>query len=69
MIEDNAVLGMFITRAFGDGRWKYSNNTQKMMKDSYFARSPRPGSLTPPNLIAKPVVSLTEVQPGKDFMI
>ncbi|KAL9120564.1 MAG: hypothetical protein Q9187_002882 [Circinaria calcarea] len=64
MIQDDAVLGMFITRGFGDGRWKYSTEIQKMMKDNYFARGPRPGSLTPPYLIAKPVV-----QPGKDFMI
>ncbi|MCJ1395315.1 hypothetical protein MMC18_008199 [Xylographa bjoerkii] len=69
MIQDNAVLGMSITRAFGDGRWKYSTETQKLMKDNYFARSPRPCSLTPPYLTAKPVVSLNEVQPGKDFMI
>lgn len=69
MIQDDAVLGMSITRGFGDGRWKYSTEIQKMMKDNYFARGPRPGSLTPPYLTAKPVVSLTEVQPGKDFMI
>ncbi|MCJ1405097.1 hypothetical protein MMC11_008323 [Xylographa trunciseda] len=69
MIEDNAVLGMSITRGFGDGRWKYTTEIQKLMKDNYFARSPRPGSLTPPYLTAKPVVTLTKVQPGKDFMI
>ena len=69
MIENNAVLGMYITRAFGDGRWKYSTEIQKLMKDNYFARSPRSASLTPPYLTAKPVVSMTEVQPGKDFMI
>ena len=69
MIEDNAVLGMYITRAFGDGRWKYSTEIQKLMKDNYFARSPRSASLTPPYLTATPVVSMTEVQPGKDFMI
>ncbi|MCJ1433714.1 hypothetical protein MMC27_003078 [Xylographa pallens] len=69
MIEDNAVLGMYITRAFGDGRWKYSTEIQKLMKDNYFARSPRSASRTPPYLTAKPVVSMTEVQPGKDFMI
>ncbi|MCJ1285555.1 hypothetical protein MMC26_004896 [Xylographa opegraphella] len=69
MIEDNTVLGMYITRAFGNGRWKYSTEIQKLMKDNYFARSPRSASLTPPYLTAKPVVSMTEVQPGKDFMI
>ena len=69
MIEDNTVLGMYITRAFGNGRWKYRNEIQKLMKDNYFARSPRAASLTPPYLTAKPVVSMTEVQPGKDFMI
>ena len=69
MIQDNTVLGMSITRGFGGGRWKYSNEIQNMMKDNYSAKSPRPGSLTPPYLTAKPVVSLTEVQPGRDFMI
>ncbi|MCJ1385132.1 hypothetical protein MMC17_008251 [Xylographa soralifera] len=69
MIEDNTVLGMYITRAFGNGRWKYRTEIQKLMKDNYFARSPRTNSLTPPYLTAKPVVSLTEVQPGNDFMI
>lgn len=69
MIEDDALLGMAITRGFGNGRWKYSNEIQTMMKDNYFARSPRPNSFTPPYMTAKPVVSLTEVQPGKDFMI
>lgn len=69
MIEDDAVLGMAITRGFGDGRWKYSNEIQMMMKDNYFAKSLRLNSLTPLYMTAKPVVSLTEVQPGKDFMI
>jgi pyruvate dehydrogenase phosphatase len=69
MIKDNAVLGMYITRGFGDGRWKYSTEIQKRMKDNYFTRSPHLGSLTPPYLTAKPVVSLTEVRPGKGFMI
>jgi pyruvate dehydrogenase phosphatase len=67
MIEDNAVLGIYITRAFGDGRWKYSTQTQKMMKEKCFAKSPRPNSLTPLYLILSLVVSLTEVQPSKDF--
>ena len=69
MLEDGLLLGMVITRGFGDGRWKWSAATQQGIKDRYYGKSLRQGLLTPPYLTAEPVVERVEVQPGRDFMI
>jgi pyruvate dehydrogenase phosphatase len=70
------LLGLAVTRAFGDHRWKWDNDFINKMKYSFWGTSPRPGSKTPPYLTAEPEITETEVirvEPGtggkSDFMI
>jgi pyruvate dehydrogenase phosphatase len=69
MIQKGRVLGMAITRGFGDGRWKWDAETQELMKDKFCGESLRPNLHSPPYLTAEPVVSTIEIQPGHDFVI
>ena len=62
--------GLEPSRAFGDAVYKWSRETQEMMKKKYFARSPSKYLLTPPYVTAEPIVTTTKVQPEKgDFVV
>ncbi|KAF2868553.1 phosphatase 2C-like domain-containing protein [Massariosphaeria phaeospora] len=55
------LLGMAVTRAFGDHRWKWDNTFLKQLQVKFWGPSPRPGSKTPPYMTAEPVVTETQV--------
>lgn len=65
-IDDNSgrLLGIAVTRAFGDGLWKWSIETIETMREQLFGHSPRPGYKTPPYLTAEPEVTITDVRSG-----
>ncbi|KAF2107598.1 phosphatase 2C-like domain-containing protein [Lophiotrema nucula] len=66
------LLGMAVTRAFGDHRWKWDDDTILQTQYKYFASPPRPKNKTPPYMTAEPVVTETDVQregEKPDFMI
>ncbi|KAK7679593.1 hypothetical protein QCA50_017304 [Cerrena zonata] len=68
VVKHDRVLGIAVSRAFGDGRWKWNVEEQKMLKEKYLGRSVLPGVKTPPYLTAEPEVTSIEIQPG-DFLI
>ena len=58
------------SRAFGDAVYKWSRETCKRMKASYFGKTPSPHLKTPPYVTAEPVITTTEVSPEKgDFVV
>jgi pyruvate dehydrogenase phosphatase len=73
------LLGIAVTRAFGDHRWKWDNDTIKSVQAKFWGTAPRPGSKTPPYMTAEPEVTETQVVradpsvPGQrnksDFMV
>lgn len=68
VIKNGRVLGMGPSRAFGDARWKWSEETQNRLKREYLGRT-KPGNVkTPPYLTAEPVITTTMVEKG-DFLV
>ncbi|KAF1914304.1 phosphatase 2C-like domain-containing protein [Ampelomyces quisqualis] len=73
--ESGRLLGLAVTRAFGDHRWKWDNEFVKAVQFKFWGSAPRAGNKTPPYLTAEPEVSETEVMrhdvdAGRsDFMI
>ncbi|RAR03475.1 protein serine/threonine phosphatase 2C [Stemphylium lycopersici] len=68
------LLGLAVTRAFGDHRWKWDQELVKACQHKFWGTSPRPLSKTPPYLTAEPEVTETQVvrqdKGGKsDFLI
>ncbi|KAI9837203.1 MAG: hypothetical protein M1837_003082 [Sclerophora amabilis] len=64
--DSGRVLGIAVTRAFGDGLWKWPLETINVASKRFWGRDPRPGYQTPPYLTAEPVISTTKIQSGKD---
>lgn len=62
------LMGLAVTRAFGDHRWKYPNELVNSIRHRFGGSGPRPQSKTPPYLTARPEVTTREVQ-GEDFVI
>jgi len=71
VIRNGRVLGgLEPTRAFGDAFYKWSLETQQLIKRSFFGRTPSPLLRTPPYVTAEPVITTTKVEPAKgDFLI
>lgn len=67
--ETGRVLGIAISRAFGDGLWKWPTEVLLECRDKFFWKSPRPGYKTPPYLTAEPVVTTTKIGGSGEFMI
>lgn len=73
--KSGRLLGLAVTRAFGDHRWKWDNDFVKAMQCKFWGTSPRPNNKTPPYLTAEPEITETEVIRKKigagksDFMI
>lgn len=63
------VLGIMISRAFGDSIWKLPKEVIIECKRRYFWKPPRPNYLTPPYLTAEPVITTTQVQGNGEFLI
>jgi serine/threonine protein phosphatase PrpC len=55
------LLGIAVTRAFGDHRWKWDNEFIKSVQAKFWGPAPRPGSKTPPYMTAEPEVTETQV--------
>ncbi|KAI0761472.1 protein serine/threonine phosphatase 2C [Trametes elegans] len=62
------VLGLGLTRAFGEARYKWPLEVQRRLKQHYLGRTPVRDVKTPPYLTAWPALTSIEVQPG-DFLI
>lgn len=70
MVKDGRVLGMAVSRAFGDFQWKFDIATQQAIQKRLFRCNIRPGLQTPPYLTAEPVVTTTEIpHESNDFAI
>jgi pyruvate dehydrogenase phosphatase len=69
--ENGRLLGIAVTRAFGDHRWKWSLDLIKRTQELYFGPAPRPKYLTPPYMTAEAVVESTKINTGGkgDFLI
>ncbi|KAG9856490.1 protein serine/threonine phosphatase 2C, partial [Aureobasidium melanogenum] len=65
IVKNGRVLGLMVSRAFGDGRWKWPVDLQSDMIKKFEAPPLRPGnkSQTPPYVTAKPVVTSTTIDP------
>jgi len=64
------VLGIMVSRAFGDGFWKWDAELQKTLAKTYFnglypKMIPFEGLKTPPYLTAEPVVTTTKLDLGQ----
>lgn len=70
MVKDGRLLGLAVSRAFGDFQWKFDAATQHAIKDRLWRFSLRPDLSTPPYLTAEPVVTTTEIpKDSDDFLI
>ncbi|KAJ5280609.1 hypothetical protein N7478_005981 [Penicillium angulare] len=73
MVKDGRVLGLMVSRAFGDSRWKWSLEFQKEMQERFYGPAPltpRYDVQTPPYITAEPVVTSTKIDPSKpSFLI
>ena len=61
-------VGIMVTRAFGDHRWKCDDNLVKKTYNDLLGHALKPNLKTPPYLTAKPVITTTTVE-TKDFVI
>lgn len=55
------LLGIAVTRAFGDHRWKWDNEFIKQLQYKFWGPAPRPNSKTPPYMTAEPVITETDI--------
>lgn len=73
IVNDGRVLGLMVSRAFGDGRWKWSLDLQEELKRRFNGPSPLPPRYevqTPPYITAEPVVTSTKIDPSQpSFLI
>lgn len=67
-LKTGRVLGIAISRAFGDNRWKWPIESLNEQHASFFGGKPRPNYISPPYLTAEPIITTTKVQDG-DFVI
>jgi pyruvate dehydrogenase phosphatase len=67
------IFGLAVTRAFGDARWKWTEELTRKAHELYFGHAPRPNGVvkTPPYLTAEPEIKETKIQTGDhpDFLI
>ncbi|KAJ5924283.1 protein serine/threonine phosphatase 2C [Penicillium verhagenii] len=73
IVKDGRVLGIMVSRAFGDSRWKWPLDLQTEMHKRFYAPAPltpRYDVRTPPYLTAEPVVTSTKIDPSRpSFLI
>ncbi|GAP82694.2 putative protein phosphatase 2C [Rosellinia necatrix] len=73
IIKGGRVLGMMVSRAFGDARWKWPLELQQNFKRRFYGTAPLTPTAdfrTPPYLTAEPVVTTTKIDPSKpSFLI
>ncbi|KAL7941275.1 phosphatase 2C-like domain-containing protein [Trichoderma barbatum] len=66
--ETGRLMGIAITRGFGDHRWKWTNEFIKHLQSNFYGSAPRPKSKTPPYMTATPEINTTKVG-SLDFVI
>jgi len=70
MIKAGRILGMAVSRAFGDSRWKWGRDLQEQAYKRFYGPKIIEPLLTPPYLTAEPVITTTRIEPEKgDFVI
>ncbi|KAI5194572.1 putative pyruvate dehydrogenase [Aureobasidium subglaciale] len=74
IIKGGRVLGLMVSRAFGDGRWKWPGDLQDEFVQRFHAPALRAAlkdnTKTPPYITAEPVITTTVVDPKKpSFLI
>lgn len=62
------LMGLAITRAFGDHRWKYPQELVNLIEHRFAGYAARKPNATPPYLTAQPEVTTRKVQ-AEDFVI
>lgn len=71
--KNGRILGLMVSRAFGDGRWKWPLEQQKDFEQRFKGQAPltsRFNAETPPYITAEPVVTTTSIDPSKpSFLI
>lgn len=75
--KSGRLMGIAITRAFGDHRWKWDNEFIRSVQAKFWGSAPRPQSKTPPYMTAEPELSETAIvcadkdntRAKSDFMI
>lgn len=68
LFEWGRFLGIMVTRAFGDHRWKWNAELVEKVYLDFLGHQAKPGIQTPPYLTAEPVVTCTPVS-ARDFVI
>ncbi len=66
--KDGRVLGIAVSRAFGDGRWKWPLELQQDLMRRFHGPAPLTPKYdvrTPPYLTAEPVMTATKIDPGQ----
>jgi pyruvate dehydrogenase phosphatase len=66
--KSGRLLGMAVTRGFGDHRWKLTEEAVKTLQGDYFSYQPRPKYKSPPYMTAEPEIVTRKVG-TKDFVI
>ncbi|GJN72680.1 hypothetical protein PLICBS_006755 [Purpureocillium lilacinum] len=66
--KSGRLLGIAVTRGFGDHRWKWSNEDVSSAQGRFFGFGPRPKVKTPPYMTARPEVTTRRVS-SDDFVI
>ncbi|KAJ9350996.1 hypothetical protein DTO027B9_6581 [Paecilomyces variotii] len=73
IVKDGRVLGLMVSRAFGDSRWKWPLEIQEEMKRKFYGPAPLTPKYdirTPPYLTAEPVVTTLKIDPSRaSFLI
>lgn len=67
IIRNGQVLGIAVSRAFGDRQWKWPIQFQKELQQRFYGPPPLVPTYniqTPPYLTAKPVMTSIKVDPG-----
>ncbi|KAL1612809.1 hypothetical protein SLS60_001038 [Paraconiothyrium brasiliense] len=59
--KSGRLLGLAVTRAFGDHRWKWDNTLITQLQSKFWGTAPRPQSKTPPYLTAEPEITETDI--------
>ncbi|KAJ4292620.1 hypothetical protein N0V90_009283 [Kalmusia sp. IMI 367209] len=60
-LKTGRLMGLAVSRAFGDHRWKWDNNFIKQLQLKFWGTAPRPQSKTPPYLTAEPEITETDI--------
>lgn len=73
IVRDGRVLGLMVSRAFGDSRWKWPLELQQNVKQRFNGPTPLTPKYdirSPPYLTAEPTVTSTKIDPHKpSFLI